>query len=283
MDIVRIFDTTLRDGEQSPGFSMNREEKLRMAHQLEDLGVDVIEAGFPIASKGDREGVRAVAAEIRGCRVAALCRARQEDVDAALDSLGPAASPRLHIFLATSDLHLKHKLRVTREEALEQIARMVEYGRERCGEVEFSAEDASRTDMDYLAEVLTAALAAGATILNLPDTVGYSCLLYTSDPRFAIAFVGSSGAGGAKILRRNFGEQVENIASTSEYHWMAGNFLKYAGPLTVNDLPVDAHELIALCAPRPVFISSGSQSVERGWVDAKGMFRGCLLYTSRCV
>ena len=129
MEIVRIFDTTLRDGEQSPGFSMNREEKLRMAHQLEDLGVDVIEAGFPIASKGDREGVRAVAAEIRGCQVAALSRARQEDVDAALDSLGPAASPRLHIFLATSDLHLKHKLRVTREEALEQIARMIEYGR----------------------------------------------------------------------------------------------------------------------------------------------------------
>ena len=96
------------------------------------------------------------------------------------------------------------------------------------------------------------------------------------DPRFAIAFVGSSGAGGAKILRRNFGEQVENIASPSEYHWMAGNFLKYAGPLTVNDLPVDAHELIALCAPRPVFISSGSQSVEGGWVDAKGMFLGAV-------
>ena len=96
------------------------------------------------------------------------------------------------------------------------------------------------------------------------------------DSRFAIAFVGSSGAGGAKILRRNFGEQVENIASTSEYHWMAGNFLKYAGPLTVNDLPVDAHELIALCAPRPVFISSGSQSVEGGWVDAKGMFLGAV-------
>ena len=96
------------------------------------------------------------------------------------------------------------------------------------------------------------------------------------DPRFAIAFVGSSGAGGAKILRRNFGEQVENIASTSEYHWMAGNFLKYAGPLTVNDLPVDAHELIALCAPRPVFISSGSQSVEGGWVDAQGMFLGAV-------
>jgi hypothetical protein len=94
------------------------------------------------------------------------------------------------------------------------------------------------------------------------------------DPRFAIAFVGSSGAGGAKILRRTFGEQVENIASTGEYHWMAGNFLKYAGPLTANDLPVDAHELIALCAPRPVFISSGSQQVEGGWVDAKGMFLG---------
>src|SRR6201991_1420244 len=96
------------------------------------------------------------------------------------------------------------------------------------------------------------------------------------EPRFAIAFVGSSGAGGAKIWRRNFGEQVENIASSSEYHWMAGNFLKYAGPATVNDLPVDSHELIALCAPRPVFVSSGSQQVEGGWVDAKGMFLGAV-------
>src|SRR5580698_11064551 len=139
MDTVHIFDTTLRDGEQSPGFSMNREEKLRLARQIEELGVDVLEAGFPIASPGDLEATRAVAAEVKSCRVAALARAVQEDVDAALRGLEPAAKPRLHVFLATSDLHLKHKLRATREEALEQITRMIRYGRERCEEVEFSA------------------------------------------------------------------------------------------------------------------------------------------------
>jgi len=174
METVRIFDTTLRDGEQSPGFSMNREEKLRLARQLEQLGVDVIEAGFPIASPGDLEAVRAVAGEIRGCRVAALARARQEDVDAALRALEPATMPRLHIFLATSDLHLKHKLRVTREEARSRISRMIRYGREHYEEVEFSAEDASRSDIEYLCDVMETAAEAGATILNLPDTVGYS-------------------------------------------------------------------------------------------------------------
>jgi len=174
METVRIFDTTLRDGEQSPGFSMNREEKLRLACQLEQLGVDVIEAGFPIASPGDLEAVRAVAGEIRACRVAALARARQEDVDAALRALEPATKPRLHIFLATSDLHLKHKLRVTRQEAQAQVSRMVRFGRKHCDEVEFSAEDASRSDIEYLSDVAEAAAEAGATIINLPDTVGYS-------------------------------------------------------------------------------------------------------------
>jgi 2-isopropylmalate synthase len=174
MDTVHIFDTTLRDGEQSPGFSMHREEKLRLARQLEQLGVDVIEAGFPVASPGDLEAVRAVAGEIHGCRVAALARARQEDVDAALRALEPAAHPRLHIFLATSDLHLKHKLRIERREALEQVSRMVQFGVEHTEEVEFSAEDASRSDIDFLCEVAEAAAEAGATIINLPDTVGYS-------------------------------------------------------------------------------------------------------------
>jgi 2-isopropylmalate synthase len=174
MEHVHIFDTTLRDGEQSPGFSMNREEKLQLARQLEQLGVDVIEAGFPIASPGDLEAVRAVSAEIKSCRVAALARARQEDVDAALRAIEPAAKPRLHIFLASSDLHLKHKLRISRSEALEQIATMVRYGVKNCEEVEFSAEDASRTDLDFLLEVIEAAASAGATIINLPDTVGYT-------------------------------------------------------------------------------------------------------------
>jgi 2-isopropylmalate synthase len=174
MDRIHIFDTTLRDGEQSPGFSMNREEKLRLAHQIEELGVDIIEAGFPIASPGDLDAVRAVASEIKHCRVAALARARQEDVDAALRGLEPAAKPRLHLFLATSDLHLKHKLRMTRTEALAQIIKMVRFGHAHCESVEFSAEDASRSDVDFLCEVTLAAAEAGANVINLPDTVGYS-------------------------------------------------------------------------------------------------------------
>ena len=174
MERIHIFDTTLRDGEQSPGFSMNREEKLRLAHQIEELGVDIIEAGFPIASPGDLEAVRAVSREIKHCRVAALARARQEDVDAGLRGLEHAAKPRLHIFLATSDLHLKHKLRMTRSEALAQISKMVRFGRAHCENVEFSAEDASRSDIDFLCEVALAAAEAGAHVVNLPDTVGYS-------------------------------------------------------------------------------------------------------------
>src|SRR6202051_5021833 len=174
MDIVRIFDTTLRDGEQSPGFSMSVPEKVRMAHQLESLGVDVIESGFPIASAGDLEGVRAVCREIRGCTVAALARARRDDIDAALEGLAGAAHPRLHTFLATSDLHLHHKLRLTREEALEAISNNVRYARNHCAEVEFSAEDASRTEIGFLCEAVGSAVKAGATIINLPDTVGYA-------------------------------------------------------------------------------------------------------------
>jgi 2-isopropylmalate synthase len=174
MDTVRIFDTTLRDGEQSPGFSMNVEEKLRMARQLEQLGVDIIEAGFPIASRGDLEAVKAVAREARGCQVAALARARKEDIDAALEALEPAQRPRLHIFLATSDLHLRYKLRMTRAQALDAITNTVRYGRERCPDVEFSAEDASRSDIEFLGDAFAAAAEAGATTLNIPDTVGYA-------------------------------------------------------------------------------------------------------------
>src|SRR5713101_2783883 len=150
MDTVRIFDTTLRDGEQSPGFSMNTAEKIRMARQLAALGVDVIEAGFPIASRGDLDAVRSVAREVRGVRIAALARAKREDVDAALEALEPAAEPRLHVFLASSDLHLRAKLNITREQALEAIAAMIRFGRRRVAEVEFSAEDASRSDIEFL-------------------------------------------------------------------------------------------------------------------------------------
>ena len=174
MDVVRIFDTTLRDGEQSPGFSMNTGEKIRMARQLEALGVDIIEAGFPISSRGDLEAVQTVAKEVRTVPIAALARAKKHDVDAAIEALKPAAASRLHIFLATSDLHLKVKLNMSREQALEAITSMIAYGRKHVGEVEFSAEDAGRTDIEYLCQVCRAAVDAGATTLNLPDTVGYA-------------------------------------------------------------------------------------------------------------
>jgi 2-isopropylmalate synthase len=174
MDAVRIFDTTLRDGEQSPGFSMNTEEKIRMARQLAKLGVDVIEAGFPISSKGDLEAVQVVAKEIRDVPIAALARAKKQDIDAALEALKPAVEPRLHIFLATSDLHLNVKLKMTREQAIEAIGSMIRYGRQHVAEIEFSAEDAGRTDINYLCQVCRVAADAGATVLNLPDMVGYA-------------------------------------------------------------------------------------------------------------
>jgi 2-isopropylmalate synthase len=174
MDIVSIFDTTLRDGEQAPGFSMNTAEKLRLARQLEKLGADVIEAGFPIASKGDFEAVRAVATEVRDSTVAGLARATRADIEAALGAVEPAAKPRVHVFLATSDLHLKYKLRISREQALETIGTMVAFASARCPEVEFSAEDSSRSEFDFLAQAFTIAADAGATVLNVPDTVGYS-------------------------------------------------------------------------------------------------------------
>src|SRR5438477_8017006 len=174
MDAIRIFDTTLRDGEQSPGFSMNTEEKIRMARQLAALGVDVIEAGFPISSRGDLEAVQAVAKEVRDVPIAALARAKKHDVDAAIEALKPAAASRLHIFLATSDLHLRVKLNMSREQAMEAITSMIRYGRQHVGEVEFSAEDAGRTDIGFLCEVCQAAVESGATTLNLPDTVGYA-------------------------------------------------------------------------------------------------------------
>src|SRR5207302_6731213 len=172
MDVVRIFDTTLRDGEQSPGFSMNTDEKIRMARQLTKLGVDTIEAGFPISSRGDLEAVQAVAREVRDVPIAALARAKKLDIDAAVEALKPAAASRLHIFLATSDLHLQVKLKMTREQALEAIGSMIRYGRQHVAEIEFSAEDAGRTDNDYLCHVCHVAIDGGATILNLPDTVG---------------------------------------------------------------------------------------------------------------
>ncbi|MGH9959627.1 MAG: 2-isopropylmalate synthase, partial [Pyrinomonadaceae bacterium] len=171
---IAIFDTTLRDGEQSPGCSMNLDEKLKMARQLEQLGVDIIEAGFPIASQGDFEAVKAVAAECRQVTVAALCRTAEQDVARAAAALSGAAHPRIHTFVATSDIHLEHKLRKTRREVLEMTRTSVRMARNFAEEVEFSAEDATRSDVDYLCEVFSVAIDEGATIINVPDTVGYT-------------------------------------------------------------------------------------------------------------
>ena len=171
---VRFFDTTLRDGEQAPGYSMNIDEKIRMARQLEAMGVDVIEAGFAIASPGDFESVRQIARALREPVVASLSRALVKDIDAAYDAVREAARPRIHTFLATSDIHLEFKLRMTREQALKRAVEAVKYARGKCGDVEFSLEDASRTDPDYMCRVVEAVIAAGATTVNLPDTTGYA-------------------------------------------------------------------------------------------------------------
>jgi 2-isopropylmalate synthase len=171
---IRFFDTTLRDGEQAPGYSMSHDEKTRMALQLEALGVDVIEAGFAVASPGDFESVRQIARAVKGCTVASLARALEKDIDAAAEAVREAAHPRVHTFLATSDLHLKSKLHMSRRDALDRVKRMVAYARRKCADVEFSAEDASRTDVDFLCRVVETAIAAGASVVNLPDTVGYA-------------------------------------------------------------------------------------------------------------
>ena len=172
---VKIFDTTLRDGEQSPGCSMNTLEKKKMARQLEELGVDIIEAGFPIASEGDFEAVHGVSAQAGGAvTIAALARASQADIERAAKALEPAHIPRIHVFLASSDIHLEHKLRMTRQQALDRIGESVRKARSLVEDVEFSCEDSTRTDRGYLCESFRVAVEAGATTLNIPDTVGYT-------------------------------------------------------------------------------------------------------------
>ena len=171
---VFIFDTSLRDGEQSPGCSMNLQEKLAMAHQLERLNVDIIEAGFPIASDGDFEAVQAIAAEVRQPTIAALARTNRADIMRAWEAIKMAQKPRIHTFIATSDIHLEFKLRKSRSEALELAIEAVKTARDLCPDVEFSAEDATRSDIDYLAEIFEAAIENGATTVNIPDTVGYT-------------------------------------------------------------------------------------------------------------
>ena len=171
---VYIFDTTLRDGEQTPGASLNVDEKLQIARQLELLNVDVIEAGFPFSSRGDFEAVKAVAREIRGSQIAALARAQFPDIDAAWEAVKEATEPRIHTFISTSDIHLKYQLKKSREEVLEQAVAAVQHAKKYCGNVEFSAMDAGRSDLAYVAQMFGAVIDAGATTVNFPDTVGYT-------------------------------------------------------------------------------------------------------------
>ena len=172
--VVKIFDTTLRDGEQSPGATMTTDEKILVADQLVRLDVDIIEAGFPAASPGDLAAVKEIAKRVKGSAVAGLARASSGDIDAAWEAVREAEHPVIHVFLATSDIHLKHKLRLSREEVLQQVKTMVAYARNLCPTIEFSAEDATRSDWDYLCQVFEVAIRAGASTINIPDTVGYT-------------------------------------------------------------------------------------------------------------
>jgi len=171
---IKIFDTTLRDGEQTPGVNLNIQEKLEIARQLVRLGVDVIEAGFAIASPGDFLAVKSVAENIKGATIASLCRAVEQDIDRAWEAVRNAEAPRIHTFIATSDIHMKYKLKMTEEEVLDRAVAMVKYSKKYCSDVEFSAEDASRTRTEFLYRILEAVIKAGATVVNIPDTVGYA-------------------------------------------------------------------------------------------------------------
>jgi 2-isopropylmalate synthase len=171
---INIFDTTLRDGEQSPGVNLNQLEKLEIARQLERFGVDVMEAGFPASSHGDFEAVRSIARTIKNVSVAGLARATKSDIDITWEALKEAVDPRLHVFIATSPIHMTYKLKKTPEEVMRQAVEMVSYGKRKFSNVEWSAEDASRSDLDFLVQIIEKVIAAGATVINLPDTVGYT-------------------------------------------------------------------------------------------------------------
>ena len=171
--MIKIFDTTLRDGEQSPGCSMDLREKLEVARQLETLGVDIIEAGFAIASPGDAAAISAIATTIKNSTVCSLARTATKDIDAAYRAVQMAESPRIHTFIATSPVHMKYKLKMSPDDVLDCVSQMVSYTKKHLSDVEFSAEDATRTDPDFLCRVLEAAIRSGATTLNIPDTVGY--------------------------------------------------------------------------------------------------------------
>ena len=197
MDQVKIFDTTLRDGEQSPGCSMNLSEKIEVARCLEKLRVDVIEAGFAIVSPGDFESVKTISDTVRDCTVASLARATVKDIDAAWEAVKGAADPRIHVFIATSPLHMEYKLRMTPDAVFEQAGRMVAYAAKYCSNIEFSAEDATRSDLDFLSRVVETAIANGATTINLPDTVGYTT---PAEMRHLIEYVMEHAKGSEKAI-----------------------------------------------------------------------------------
>ena len=214
-DHVIIFDTTLRDGEQAPGFNMNLEEKLRLAEQLEHLNVDVIEAGFPIASDGDFLSVREIARNARKATVAGLCRTKEQDINRAWEALQFARRPRIHTFIATSNIHLKYKLRKSKAEALKDAVWAVEHAKGFCDDVEFSAEDATRSDLEYLFDIFSAVIAAGATVINVPDTVGY-CLPWEFGDLIQKLIENVDGIGGVLVsvhCHDDLGHSVSNSIS----------------------------------------------------------------------
>ena len=173
-DKVLIFDTTLRDGEQSPGASMNQEEKLSIARLLEEMKVDIIEAGFPIASKGDFNSVQAISKEIKNCQIAGLARAKKEDIQTAWDAIKDAANPRIHTFIATSPIHMQFKLKLSEDQVLDKIKESVSFARNLCPNIEWSCEDGGRSSIDFLYRCIELAISSGATTINIPDTVGYT-------------------------------------------------------------------------------------------------------------
>ena len=195
MDRIKIFDTTLRDGEQSPGCSMNLQEKLEVARCLEKLHVDVIEAGFAISGPQDFKSVQEISKVIKNAEVASLSRALEKDIDVAWDAVKDAVSPRIHTFIATSPLHMEYKLRMTPEKVLEQAGAMVAYAKKYCNNVEFSAEDATRSDLDFLVRITEIAIANGATVINLPDTVGYTT---PAEMEYLIKYVMENAKGAEK-------------------------------------------------------------------------------------
>ena len=196
MKHVKIFDTTLRDGEQSPGCSMNLREKIEVAKCLEKLNVDIIEGGFAISSPGDFESVNTIAKTVKNCTVASLARSNVKDIDAAWEAVKAAVDPRIHVFIATSPLHLKYKLKMTEEQVLEKAVAMTKYAKNYCSNIEFSAEDATRSDWDFLAKVTEEVIKAGATTVNLPDTVGYTT---PDEMKALIAYIKEHAEGADEI------------------------------------------------------------------------------------